>query len=309
MTVRSSYCAHPHSFAVLKSVPGTEECNNMSDQAHESSPTIDGLSHDIAAGLAALLHESRQLASMLLRKEQQHSPAIRKRLLQLCDRVAALEHTVEMTQEKLEEEAAMIHEMELLEKRAIERRHALILMLDQAQRGENISLSSSILQQQSSNLTRFPSSATQLPVSNEPPGSSDIRHGFERRQQFLSTRPKTPPAVVDTISLESWPIQFERITKDELELSIPRTMRSGISVAMLNDALSDLEQLLEQTGDSWVTEQEIRQYCSFFRYGEATARAMLLLLCNLHRVTQRPEKGGDFIYEVPVLRDKVSPAV
>jgi hypothetical protein len=280
----------------------------MSDQAHEP-PFTDDLSHDIAAGLIALLHESRQLASMLLRKEQQHSPAIRKRLLQLCDRVAALERSVEITQKRLEEEAAVIHEMELLEKRAIERRHALILMLDQAHRGESTSLSSSILQQQSSNSTRFPSSATQLPLSNDPPRkNSDIRQSFERRQQFLTTRPKTPPVVVDTTSLESWPIQFERITKDELELSIPRTMRSGISVAMLNDALSDLEQLLEQTGDSWVTEQEIRQYCSFFRYGEATARAMLLLLCNLHRVTQRPEKGGDFIYEVPVLRDRVSQA-
>jgi hypothetical protein len=276
----------------------------MSDQAQEA-PTVDDLSHNIAAGLTALLQESRQLASMLLRKEQQQSPIVRTRLLQLWDRVAALERTAEMTQKKLEEEAAALHEMELLEKRAIERRHTLILLLDQAQCGENISLSSSILQQQSSNSTRFTSSATQLPVSNKPPRNSDIRNSIEQRQQFLSTRPKTPPerTVVDTSSLESWPIHFERITKDELELSIPRTMRSGISVAMLNDALSDLEQLLEQTGDSWVTEQEIRQYCSFFRYGEATARAMLLLLCNLHRVTQRPEKGGDFIYEVSILRN------
>lgn len=270
----------------------------MADQAQQQQQrqsSLDGRSQHIASGLAALLNESRQLASMSFIKEQQNSPATRKRLLQLCDRVAALELTVEMIQNRLNEEASVVAEMEQLEQRAMERRHTLIGLFTKNQNKKGDTKVSPPEQSNQHYLLPSPLKSL-LPYSSlqqSSSGSSNHRHSLaiQYHQPAMTSPAKTPtPPVVQ--------IHFERITKDELERSIPRTMRSGISVAMLNDALSDVELLLDQTGDTWVTEQEIRQYCSFFRYGEATARAMLLLLCNLHRLSQRPEKGGDFIYQV-----------
>lgn len=50
---------------------------------------------------------------------------------------------------------------------------------------------------------------------------------------------------------------------------------------------------------TWVTEQEIRHFCTFFRHGEATARCTLLLLRTLHRLQLVPGKQGEFLYFVP----------
>jgi len=50
-----------------------------------------------------------------------------------------------------------------------------------------------------------------------------------------------------------------------------------------------------ETASSWssdvLTEQELREHCAFFRHGEATARALLGLLCSLHRLKQ--VQGGN----------------
>jgi len=45
-----------------------------------------------------------------------------------------------------------------------------------------------------------------------------------------------------------------------------------------------------------VSEQELRQSCAFFRFGESTARTVLLTLRALGRLTQVPSKNGDMVY-------------
>ena len=49
-------------------------------------------------------------------------------------------------------------------------------------------------------------------------------------------------------------------------------------------------------GYRWVSEQELRENCAFFRTGEATARATLQLLCSLRRLKQVPGKNRDITY-------------
>jgi hypothetical protein len=46
----------------------------------------------------------------------------------------------------------------------------------------------------------------------------------------------------------------------------------------------------------WVTEQELRENCSFFRQGESSARRILSLLCSLRRLKQVPGKNMDITY-------------
>jgi len=50
-------------------------------------------------------------------------------------------------------------------------------------------------------------------------------------------------------------------------------------------------------GHEWVSEQELRENCAFFRHGESTARATLQLLCSLKRLKQVPgKKNTDITY-------------
>lgn len=81
-----------------------------------------------------------------------------------------------------------------------------------------------------------------------------------------------------------------KVTAEEFAELAPRTGR--ISRAILNDALRELEAL----GRLQVTEHELRQKCAFFRNGEATARTILALLKELHRVKQEPNKNGEIVY-------------
>lgn len=49
-------------------------------------------------------------------------------------------------------------------------------------------------------------------------------------------------------------------------------------------------------GQYWVTEQELRTNCAFFRHGESTARGILSLLCSLKRLKQLPGKNMEITY-------------
>jgi hypothetical protein len=49
-------------------------------------------------------------------------------------------------------------------------------------------------------------------------------------------------------------------------------------------------------GQYWVSEQELRESCAFFRLGESTARATLVVLCTLKRLKQLPGKNMEVTY-------------
>lgn len=49
-------------------------------------------------------------------------------------------------------------------------------------------------------------------------------------------------------------------------------------------------------GHLWVSEQELRENCAFFKHGESTARATLQLLCSLRRLKQVPGKNTEVTY-------------
>jgi hypothetical protein len=46
----------------------------------------------------------------------------------------------------------------------------------------------------------------------------------------------------------------------------------------------------------WVSEQELRENCAFFRHGESSARGILSLLCSLRRLKQVPGKNMEITY-------------
>lgn len=115
-------------------------------------------------------------------------------------------------------------------------------------------------------------------------------------------------------------IHLRRATRAELQ-SLPRTVRGRITLSVVNDAVVEIEYVCrtkytilarnrrkqlqhtisltteeEPSDEPWVSEQELRQSCAFFRSGESTARAVLSILRSLNRLKQLPSKNGDIIY-------------
>jgi hypothetical protein len=59
--------------------------------------------------------------------------------------------------------------------------------------------------------------------------------------------------------------------------------------------VADLE-VEAHAGHVWVSEQELRESCAFFRHGESTARATLSILCSLKRLKQIPGRNMKITY-------------
>jgi hypothetical protein len=157
--------------------------------------------------------------------------------------------------------------------------------------------------------------------------------GSTRLPRRDSLAPHVPSATA-RLSRQHQPLNV--VSRDELE-AIPRTCRGRISLSVVNDALRDIASLhvkknnnkrtwignshtgISQSKHSFVSsnanastkenvghpeanfvisEQELRQSCSFFRSGESTARSILLILRTLGRLKQVPAKGGEVQYIV-----------
>ena len=128
---------------------------------------------------------------------------------------------------------------------------------------------------------------------------------------------------------------FKRITARELQ-GISRNTLRRISITDLNEALEEIERACQSkevtlpaaaaskgltsnslqrryeylkqkrasveleveahVGHVWVSEQELREHCAFFRHGESTARATLSILCYLKRLKQTPGRNSEITY-------------
>jgi hypothetical protein len=175
---------------------------------------------------------------------------------------------------------------------------------------------------QSSSGSRTPFSIASSSYGNESAGSRDegshtSTHGSHAHIEGLSC-------------------YFDAVTDQELQ-AVPRTTRGRVQIGVINDALVSIEkcfhkkaikerrqeQLLadsrlatlpryqkashEEIDDEEllhnliVTEQELRQSCTFFTAGEGTARTVLAVLKALRRIKQIPAKErGLFCYKLCV---------
>mmetsp|Transcript_7879 Transcript_7879/g.14195 ORF Transcript_7879/g.14195 Transcript_7879/m.14195 type:complete len:319 (-) Transcript_7879:240-1196(-) len=130
-------------------------------------------------------------------------------------------------------------------------------------------------------------------------------------------------------------ISIALVTESELN-SISRNVRGRIHLAVLNDAVTDIQRVCrrkysvlsrstkqvnkqgksrhskseyqkrlsahrsievdEHEGNPWVSEQDLRDSCAFFRSGESTARSILLVLRTLKRLKQIPGRNSKITY-------------
>jgi hypothetical protein len=144
-------------------------------------------------------------------------------------------------------------------------------------------------------------------------------------QQPLSSQSKLLQTPVRMRSIKVEQGNFELITPEEY-LSVSKNIRGRITLAVVNDSLLDIERVcrkkynqlsrhmtpgkelpkvhkehadtaVAEHGDCpWVSEQDLRQSCAFFRNGESTARAILAILRSLRRIRQVPGRNAEVTY-------------
>jgi hypothetical protein len=149
------------------------------------------------------------------------------------------------------------------------------------------------------------------------------------RQSMTSHQQQPMPLAGEIMELEAspGPIQMQLISSDEL-LAVARTIRGRITLSVLNDAVRDIERVCaekyrilqgkalrqhyrkywmlhraleveELHGDQpWVSEQDLRNACAFFRSGESTARSILAILRTLRRLKQVAGRNSQVTYIV-----------
>ena len=138
------------------------------------------------------------------------------------------------------------------------------------------------------------------------------------------TSPTIRPAVRENPTLVA-SICLPLITPDEFH-SLSTNIRGRITLAVVNDSLLDIQRVcnkkyaqlsrqvtpgkelsnvhrehidvavLEHGKYPWVSEQDLRQTCAFFRSGESTARAILAILRSLRRIKQVPGRNSEVTY-------------
>lgn len=271
---------------------------------------------------AAALRQMKSLAIGI--NEENDSPNIKGELRLVDSIVTELEGKVRMLQEIVAEEKRSLKEMQSIKEAADAQHQVLKEMLQSCDnavrlREEEVeAVSTPAARTEGVNRTggRWLETET-VPASTTAVGHDRMRRTGGRRRDSLDPRCPTPSII------------FERVTESEWN-KVSLNIRGRITLAVVNDALLDIErvfqrkyallqkpsqrsrehkQLLNTHHDMhveehgydqpWISEQELRQCCAFFRNGESTARAILLILRTVRRLKQVPGKNSQVTYVYP----------
>jgi hypothetical protein len=273
------------------------------------------------ASLAADAAALRQLKSLAIGVDEENdNPNVKHELIHIEFLVTDLEGKVRMLQEIVAEEKRSLTQMQSIKDAAVAQNQILQGMLrsrDNAiilREEEEEAVSPVTIQTEGALrpgvLLRQVEAVAVSTQAGQP--ISVPRSGGHRRD---SIDPRQP----------SQSFRFSRVSESEWN-NVSRNIRGRITLAVVNDALNDMERVfrikyavlqnpsrksrehqkllnshrevrVEEHGDDpWVSEQDFRQYCAFFRNGESTARAILLILRTLKRLKQVPGKNSQVTY-------------
>ena len=296
----------------------SEASMEIASDKDDLTAQADRLSEQFSKTLTSLVDDVsflRQLASLATSIEEGDSDAV-ERLCQMDDAVSDLEKKAKILKDIVADEERALERMEALVGEAKQRSRRLDIMLEAANAGkENMDRGSG-----------FSDTRASLKDASD---HNQSRHIENRRQPKQSPTQSNESSANQQLQQEqtkekkSKLICLPRVSRAELN-SVPREFRSHLSLAVVNEALTEIEcfarekatliernrrkrHLLkwnteEEEDDSrefTITEQELRQSCAFFHSGESTARSVLLVLRVLHCIKQIPSKTGDVVYVIP----------
>jgi hypothetical protein len=264
---------------------------------HVLSDTLSSISADAAA-----LRQLASLASHVGVTDDDHvDEPVLGRLRNLDSAVSGLENKMKLLREIVNQEKNALDDLQSISE-------------ESQRQSERLKVVAHALEVQKENAAQDDSSPTETP----PVDTSDynlpakLESRSEARKDSMDPRSTQSPA--------HHQIHLRRVTRADLQ-SLPRTVRGRISLSVVNDAVGEIEYVCrtkytllarnrrkqlqhtisqtteeEPSVEPWVSEQELRQSCAFFRSGESTARAVLSILRSLNRLKQLPSKNGDIIY-------------
>jgi hypothetical protein len=240
------------------------------------------------------------------KKQSLNDNAVLSQLRSLDQAVTAVESKVRMLQEIVADEKRSLQELEVVQKAT----EAQSLVLDHMLKQREYQLGSEYQQEQHEKENQRHQLGTAQHAKPKRRDSIDPRKQHRQKPHHPSTN-----HVIN--------IRIPLVTESEL-LSVSRAIRGRITLAVVNDALSDIQRVgqnkysalskpkqhsyqkqwndhaalqVEEHGDlPWVSEQDLRQSCAFFRSGESTARGILSILRTLKRLKQVPARNSEVTY-------------
>jgi hypothetical protein len=323
----------------------TEQPDDATTRAAKTTDELCRLFSTTVSSLAADAAALRQVKSLgfCILNENEHPNAIKKGLVEVDAVVTELEGKVRMLQEIVVEEQQSLKEMESVQKDAQDQHEVLHEMLqachvviqqqeEKEQKGEGLVAVATSRNSTASGATtprQHQDFASDIPATicyND----SLLESGEKRvsgRRDSVDPREKHYSSSNTTNHSHSSSIHLKRVSQAEWN-SVSKTVRGRITLAVVNDALRDIERVFlkkyavlshhnkgtpvelqqkllnshrelhvkEHGDDKWVSEQDLRQCCAFFRNGESTARAILLIIRTLRRLKQVPAKHSQVTY-------------
>jgi Spindle and kinetochore-associated protein 1 len=161
------------------------------------------------------------------------------------------------------------------------------------------------------------------PKQEHPESSRERSQNEANTLPSIPFLPRTPLTPLTNKFKDTW---VASVPITEMEFStIPKAIRGRITRSVVNDSLNEIENVVwtkysvlqgqqsrhlfrlfwirhkemqnDEHGDHpWVSEQDLRSNCTFFRLGESTARSILAMLCSLRRLKQVPARKLQVTY-------------
>lgn len=124
---------------------------------------------------------------------------------------------------------------------------------------------------------------------------------LEEIEDLVRKRTAATRVIMETSALNSHPTNSHLLSTNALQRRFDYLRQRQGGLHGNNSSRYYIQEALYATnpahaGQFWVTEQELRENCAFFRHGESTARATLALLCSLKRLKQLPGKNMEITY-------------
>lgn len=268
----------------------------------------------LAADAAAL----RQLKSLAIGINEENDDPNIKGEIRLVDKIVTeLEGKVRMLQDIVAEEKRSLNEMQSIKDAADAQHQVLKDMLRSCDNAAG-------LREREVDAFSTPAGGRRREAGAVAVSTTAVGHNHDRMprsgggwRDSLDPRHSTPSII------------FERVSESEWN-TVSLNIRGRITLAVVNDALLDIERVfqkkyahlqkpsqksrehqhllnshhdmhVEEHGydQPWISEQDLRQSCAFFRNGESTARAILLILRTVRRLKQVPGKNSQVTYVYP----------
>jgi hypothetical protein len=274
------------------------------------SDTLSSISADSTA-----LRQLANLASHVGVTESDHvDEPVLGRLRNLDSAVSGLENKMKLLREIVNQEKNALDDLQSLSE-------------ESQRQNERLKVITHALEVQKENEALDSSPTERLPVDDD---TSDYNLEAKLTRRSVAPNDRMDPHPAQSPAHHQ--IHLRRVARSDLQ-SLPRTVRGRISLSVVNDAVEEIEYVCrtkytllarnrrkqlqhtisqtteeEPSDEPWVSEQELRQSCAFFRSGESTARAVLSILRSLNRLKQLPSKNGDIIYVCSTGMRERSPA-